>query len=46
MQYIDHTQLQRRTSKDQTTPSHSTYRMANQNQYAAHNHDSNDLEYD
>ena len=27
-------------------PSHSTYRMAKNNRHAAHNHNSNDLEYD
>ena len=46
MQYKDHTQLQRRTSKDWTIPSHSTYRLAKHNRHATHNHDSKDLEYD
>ena len=40
MQYIDYTQPQKRASKDQTTSSHSTYRMAKHNQYAAHKPDS------
>ena len=46
MQYIDHTQLQRQTSKDETIPSHSNKRMAKHNRHAVHNHDSEDLEYD
>ena len=46
MQYIDHTQQQRPTSKDETIPSHLNKRMAKHNRHAVHNHDSKDLEYD
>ena len=46
MQYIDHTQQQRRTSKRLDDPSHSSERMAKHNRHAVHNHDSKDLEYD
>ena len=47
MQYIDHIQQPRRTSKDQTIPSQMNDRMTiNHNRHATHNHNSKDLEYD
>ena len=44
MQYIDHTRPQSRASRNETTSSHSTYRMAEHNRYAAHNHNSKGFE--
>ena len=47
MQYIDHIQQPRRTSKDQTIPSQMNERIAtNHNRHDTHNHNSKDLEYD
>ena len=48
MQYIDQNTTPRTNIQRQNTkrPYYTRERMANYNQYAAHNHNSKDLEYD
>ena len=46
MQYIDQNTTPRTNIQRQNDPTTLEKRMANYNQYAAHNHNSKDLEYD
>ena len=46
MQYIDQNTTPRTNIKKTKRPHHTRERMTNYNQYAAHNHNSKDLEYD